>query len=235
MSRAAVWSYYPGALSAGEEVALGAEEARHVAKSRRLSVGLPLTLTDGAGHIAQTCLSHVAGASEVRARIEHVENVPPPRPVTLACSLPKGDRQAALLEAATQLGATQIQPLNCEFTPPAARKINSDRAGRILISAIKQAHRAWLPEFLPMDTPSALIERATDCIHLLADRRGGSVAEALSEPTVALWLWVGPEGGFSEAERDFLTQAGARPVCLGPHILRIETAATVLLGLVGDA
>lgn len=235
MSRADYWGFYSGALAAGEEIVLDAEESRHALKVRRLSAGMSLTVTNGRGQVAQAAIiGDTPNRAEARLRIEQVRSVPPPRSVTLACALPKGERLTALLEAATQLGATQIQPLHCAFTPPAAQKINPERAGRILISALKQAHRAYLPELLSIDTPQASAKRAINCIHLLADPDGGPVADALPESTTPLCLWIGPEGGFSEAERGFLTQAGAKPVCLGRHILRIETAAAVLLGLVGN-
>ena len=234
MSGATAWGYHPASLAAGQEVQLSLEEAQHAAKARRLAVGMPLTLTNGGGQVARARLCRYQPKPlEVCARVDSVQTVPQPPAITLACSFPKGDRQAALLEAAAQLGAAQIQPLHCAFTPPAAQKLNPARARRVLISAIKQARRAWLPQLLPIATPQALMGQGQG-IHLLADPNGSPAAEACPSPDTPLWLWVGPEGGFSAEERALLIESGARLVCLSPHILRIETAAAALLACVAQ-
>ena len=96
---------------------------------------------------------------------------------------------------------------------------------RVAVQALKQCHRSWAME---VELPVRLADLVTD-----RGETAGFVADPAGE-TVDLvpvgggaFLVVGPEGGFTAAERDLLTMRGWRPVRLGRHLLRAETAAVV--------
>ena len=86
-----------------------------------------------------------------------------------------------------------------------------------------QCRRPWLPQ---VDAPVAFATAAALPGAVLADAGGAPVA--LDQPTVL----VGPEGGWSDAEREMLEGAGAEPLALGGRVLRAETAVLVGLTLV---
>lgn len=97
------------------------------------------------------------------------------------------------------------------------------------VESAKQCGRAWLIE-IDDPTPLADVLRAQrDSVLLVGDSRGDSAHQALHDagaaPSVA--LLIGPEGGFTDPERDAIRAAGAAPIALGPHVLRVETAAAV--------
>jgi 16S rRNA (uracil1498-N3)-methyltransferase len=76
-----------------------------------------------------------------------------------------------------------------------------------------------MSEFIEAD--SSFVAEAT----WLADPEGTPVTDVDLPRTGQLTLLVGPEGGVTEAETTALVERGVAPICLAPHILRVETAA----------
>lgn len=119
--------------------------------------------------------------------------------------------------------------------PPAERSLSAgvDKWSRRAIEAAKQSGRAWVPTI-------AVPQRFLESI----DRIGEFDAASLTHPDPALMpfdaflasgpvgrsvlVWVGPEGGWSEAEYDRAIDAGAVLTTLGPTVLRTETAAVAV-------
>ena len=144
-------------------------------------------------------------------------------PVTVAFAPAKGDRPEWVVQKLTEVGVDRIVVLAADRS---VVRWEGDRAGkavarleRVASEAAAQSRRVWLPEILP---PQSVGEAGTVFGLALAERGG----EALG-PTVR-GLAVGPEGGWSPAERAL----GLEMVGLGEHVLRAETAsvaAAVLL------
>ena len=234
----------PESLSTGAPFALGAElllprgEAHHAAHVLRLACGDAVVVFDGRGASAEARIAR-AGRREVAVVIEAVRlTSAPPRPaVRLAFAVPKGRRLDWLLEKATELGAARLAPVRFERSVaggealgPAARARWEARC----IAAAKQAGVDWLPEIepvrplasaLPGGEPAVFGDTAPDAAPL-ADALAALAREVY--PTF-IHIYVGPEGGLTEAERDALRTAGAAPVRLGRTVLRAETAAVALL------
>lgn len=218
----------------GATATLAGDEAHHAIAARRLKVGDTLWLFDGRGTLARTALVEIAARRRGLAlRVEERRTEPPAKPsIHLACALPKGDRQAVLLDMATQLGMASFTPLVCERGVVKSGENAGARWRRICLEACKQSRRLYLPEILPPATPAELAARAAaeGAQVWIAHPSGEPVSlAAASKPTQDIVLLIGPEGGFTEEEiREVLAQ-GARPVSLGSAILRIETAAVALL------
>lgn len=204
------------------------DEARHLIRVMRCRVGDEVVVFDGRG---TSWRARVASVGRDEAMLElAAAAVEPPRaaPVTLAVALPKGERQKWLVEKLTELGVTRLVPLVttrgvAEATPAAV-----ERLGRGVIEACKQCGRDTLMAIAEPRTVAEVVgdHRAAGRI-VVADRAGAPVAVAAAEqrPVVAL---VGPEGGFTADELTAVEAAGGRRVSLGPHVLRIETAAIAL-------
>jgi 16S rRNA (uracil1498-N3)-methyltransferase len=150
----------------------------------------------------------------------------------LCPALLKKDRFDLILEKATELGTARIQPMLTRRC--VADKLNLERARAITTEAAEQCARTALPELgEPLKLDALLAGWPGTRALFFADENGGEPAAAAfaahSGPAAIL---TGPEGGFDDAERAAIrVHPAARPITLGPRILRGETAAIAALAL----
>jgi 16S rRNA (uracil1498-N3)-methyltransferase len=208
---------------------LTGDEARHLARVMRCAVGDEVVVFDGRGTSWRARVATI-GRDEVGLELgaAAIASATPRVPLTLAVALPKGERQKWLVEKLTELGVARLVPLAttrgvAEATPAAV-----ERLARGVIEACKQCGRDALMEIAP---PRSVAEIARDLGHgvtlVVADRDGLPLDTSAGEgrPIIAV---VGPEGGLTAEELATLEAAGGRRVSLGPHVLRVETAAIAL-------
>lgn len=229
--------YCPDLAERGTTLALSPEEARH-ATAQRLRVGDAITLFDGTGHGARAHVANLGGRGrDVSVAIDARFDAPRvSAPLMLYSALPKGERQATLLDMATQLGMTHFTPLQCERSIVQPGDGWQTRAQRICIEACKQSRRWHIPTLeapMPVTAALARAHEATQRIWF-AHPGGGAKASAVDIPATGVAIFVGPEGGFTESEAAQADRVGALRVDLGPRLLRIETAAVALLGIAGQ-
>jgi 16S rRNA (uracil1498-N3)-methyltransferase len=149
-------------------------------------------------------------------------------PLTLAVALPKGERQKWLVEKLTELGVERLVPLAttrgvAEATPAAV-----ERLSRGVIEACKQCGRDGLMQIGgPKGVAEVVGDAGSGAVLLVADRDGAPLQEIATAGNLVVAL-VGPEGGFTAEELATVEAAGGRRVSLGPHVLRVETAAIAL-------
>ncbi|MGQ0574765.1 MAG: 16S rRNA (uracil(1498)-N(3))-methyltransferase [Pseudonocardia sp.] len=246
-------------LPAAGTVVLDGPEGRHAATVKRLRSGEAVQLSDGRGGLARAVV-RVVGRDRVELDIVERRDVPAPAlRVVLAQALVKGDRGELAVELATEAGVDEVLPWRAARC--VARWEDGPRGDKALgrwrttaREAAKQARRAWVPAVGEPVTTTALVSRAgaaaaTLVLHesatvgLAGLGRVGSPGPAGAEPEGAveaalpargdLLLVVGPEGGITDEELAVLVAAGARPVRLGPEVLRASTAAAVALGAIG--
>jgi 16S rRNA (uracil1498-N3)-methyltransferase len=150
----------------------------------------------------------------------------------LCPALLKKDRFDLVLEKATELGVRSIRPLITRRC--VADKLNLERARAIVTEAAEQCARTTLPELSePVRLDALLTAWPGDRALFFADELGGEPATtafaAQAEPAALL---IGPEGGFDDSERAAVSaHPAARPISLGPRILRGETAAIAATAL----
>lgn len=225
--------YCPGLSQGADLTTVDGEEAHHILAARRLAVGDAIWIFDGRGTVGQATIIATGGRPHtLRVHVHEREFIPLARPhVELACALPKGDRQAVLLDMATQLGITGFRPLLCEHSiarpsPQAAR-----RWQRICIEACKQSRRPHVPAIRAPSTPAqaaALVD--SECTIWVADATGTPLpARSPPHSMQQLLLMIGPEGGFTDAEITSIADSGGKVLSLGVGVLRVETAAIALL------
>ncbi|MHC4909375.1 MAG: RsmE family RNA methyltransferase [Planctomycetota bacterium] len=233
------WFHVEAIPGAGEVVTIAGEEARHALRSRRLSAGDEVCLFDGTGIVAEAVVERVAPRDRcLDVCIRSLGQSPPPMPpVHVAAALPKGDRQATMLSMITQLGAASFTPLVTEHGVAAPGAGFASRAGRVVLQTCKQARRGHA---LAVHDPASIDglmarvgERPSVLIADPCGERLGSVTGSLEGN--AVWILVGPEGGFTANERDAALGCGAIAVSLGANILRIETAVVGLTAAVLSA
>ena len=233
------------------EPRLCAEDEAHAARVLRLGAGDELLGMDGRGALQPL---RVVEREKTRLRLEAAgaawrEPAPgepgAPLPwIEVAFAPPRGGRAEELVDRLVQLGAAALTPLVAERTQHGERAWADARLARIertAREACKQARRAWLPVLhAPLPARELARQRPQAALGLLdpeGDARLVDWALAL-DPGLGtrerpIVIAVGPEGGFASDELAALSSAGARPLCLGPHVLRIETACeAALAGLV---
>lgn len=160
--------------------------------------------------------------------------------ITVAQSVPKGQKMDFVVEKLTELGVARILPLHSErtvVTDVGQQKI--ERWRRLAKTAAQQCGRDEIPEIAdPIDLPALCAAFSQyDAVLFpweLADRR--PLRETLPQLVAgarAILVVIGPEGGFSHSEADASRAAGAHLISLGSRILRTETAALVVVSLLG--
>lgn len=219
---------------------LGGTEGKHAATVRRMRAGEQLLLSDGAGGFAR-CAVTEAGKDALTLNVTETWQVPPPAlRVRVAQALVKGDRGELAVELATEAGADALVPWRASRC--VARWDDGPRGAKALAKwrntvaqAAKQARRAWVPEVSdPVTTPDlvSLVANA-DSAFVLHESAQVPLNSLPLPSSGELLLVVGPEGGVSDDELTALTAAGARPVRMGPAVLRASTAAAVALAAIG--
>ncbi|KOX24286.1 16S rRNA methyltransferase [Nocardiopsis sp. NRRL B-16309] len=233
-------------LAAATVVLTGAE-GRHAAVVRRIRAGETVDLSDGRGERARCTVVEV-GRDSVVCEVGKRWHEPAPRPrLTVVQALPKGDRGELAVEMMTEAGVDVIVPWAAERC---VTRWKGDRAAKSLAKwraaareAAKQARRGRLPEVTGLagrDDVAALLSGADTAIVLHEDGAVGLSGIAVPDGDRAsaddgadhgVVLVVGPEGGFSDAELDAFTGAGARTALLGPSVLRTSTAGVAALSI----
>lgn len=230
--RSAPRLFVVGPLSAGAEVAVGGNQAHYLAKVMRVSVGDAVVLCDD---LTGEWSAQVVGAGkrevvlEPREMLRKREQVPD---FWLCPALLKKDRFDFVLEKATELGVRAIHPLVTRRC--VADKLNLERARAIVTEAAEQCARTALPELAqPVRLEALLSGWPQDRVLFFADEQGGEAAgDAFAAHSGPAGVLVGPEGGFDDAERAAIRGLpAARPISLGPRILRGETAAIAAAAL----
>lgn len=205
---------------------LNAEESRHLIKVLRYRAGQALLLTDGRGSWFDAVLEDPDPRSCGLKVLGWRQAAPRAFRLHLAVAPTKNiDRFEWFLEKATELGVEDITPIICENAERTS--IKEDRLGKILISAMKQSLRAWLPVLHPAVSFGSFIHNRSNARHLIAHCHGSERLDlnACVEPGCDVTIMIGPEGDFSQKEVQLSLEAGCIPLQLGHYRLRTETAA----------
>jgi len=222
---------------------LSGNDARHLARVLRAEPGQHYEISDG----ARVYLAEIAFVEKERIAFRILRALDPqPAAVclTLCAALIKFDRFEWLIEKATELGVAAIVPVDTARTEKglmeASRK-RMERWRRIAREASQQARRLGPPEIGQANSLAAVLDMPATGRYFLDEQPGAppllSAIPALAgrAATDTLLLLTGPEGGWTDAERAAIVNAGWTRVSLGPLILRAETAAIAAAGLLTHA
>jgi len=219
-------------LGEGEVVRIEGQQAHYLARVMRVAPGDTVILCDNqtgewAARVTEAGKHGVT--VDVADRLREREEVPD---FWLCAALLKKDRFDLVLEKATELGAARIVPVLTRRC--VADKLNPERARSIMTEAAEQCARTALPELNNLTKLDALLrDWPQDRALFFADELGGEpAATAFTAHDGPAALLTGPEGGFDDGERAVIrAHPIARPVTLGPRILRGETAAIAATAL----
>lgn len=207
------------------EVELPAEEAHHAVHVLRLGKGSRIGLLDGRGGYAEAELAE-ATKRRCTARMLRHEQGPAERQarIHLAVAPTKQmERFEWFLEKATEIGVDRITPVLTLRTE--RNRLRHDRMEKVLVGAMKQSQRRWLPQLDPL-TKLKDLDTGTATRKYFGWCEGGPAdLTTVHDPAKDALMVIGPEGDFTVEEADWLTGQGFQAVGLGRARLRTETAA----------
>lgn len=227
------------ALPTGDRLTLDGPEGHHASTVQRLRVGEELLLADGRGGTAAAVVDAVGkGTLELRVTSRGYVDASVPRLVVVQ-GIAKGDRGELAVQAMTEVGVDEIVPWSASRSVVQWRGDRGVRArekwAATAREAAKQARRAWLPVVAgtPDESTTTVARRiagaaAAFVLHEEAQER---LTTAELPETGEIVLVVGPEGGIADPELAAFREAGARPVRLGPSVLRTSTAGVAALSV----
>ncbi len=238
---------------AGDTAVIQGEELVHLAAVLRLVPGDQVVVCDGIGMEYHGVVEEVRPeAASVRIHNRVAGAGEPQVKITLVQGLPKGDKMDFVVQKGTEVGIAEFIPVITERTvvqlTDAKARRRVERWQRIAKEAAKQCRRAVIPK-----VREPLLWR--ECIDQYREDGGGRIGlipweeiagtgTGLKDVLISIqgrvdagevdniWLFIGPEGGFSEGEVQQAAAAGAYTVSLGPRILRTETAGAVTAAVV---
>lgn len=247
-AKAALRIFVDAPLAARSTLALPSGPARHV-QVLRAQPGDAVTLFNGAAAVEWP--ARILRISRQGVEVELGDPVEANRElevaVTLAVGVPANDRMDGLIEKASELGATAIQPLLCERSVLRIAEGRAEAKQRhwnaVAAAASEQCGRTRVTAVLPMrplldwlgGLPAADAAARKGCrdVVLSFDAAARCPGDALADPAPSVRVLSGPEGGLTAAEERAAIDCGFVPVGLGPRVLRADTAPLTLLAWLG--
>lgn len=229
MSVASIRLFVPGPLREGGEIALGEGQSHYLANVLRAAAGEELRVFDGVSGEWRAGVAKISRKAVVLTVLAQTRPQRPEPDAWLCFALLKRARTDMVVEKATELGVSVIQPIITARTN--ADHVNLDRLRTIAIEAAEQCERLAVPEIRP-PLPLARLMGEWPPVRALfvADERRTGVLAGTAAGACA--LMTGPEGGFTEHELEVIAAAPqVTRVSLGARILRAETAAIAGLAL----
>ncbi len=221
------------------QIILTGEDAKHIKTVLRAKEGDMLTVCDGLGMDYVCRITAFADGVVTEVVSKAVSDVEPQTKITLYQGLPKGDKMEWIIQKCVELGIEKIVPVSTEraivkLDKKEAKKI--ERWQKIAEAAAKQSGRGIIPQigekvltFAEAVAQASTLDGAIIPYEKETERGIRRFVHDFSGTQVG--VFIGPEGGFSEAEIQQAQQQGVLPVTLGKRILRTETAGMTTVAL----
>jgi len=226
---------------------INGDDAHHLTRVLRVEPGQKFEISDN----QRAYLAEVETARKDLvsfAILEEIPAAPPAVHTTLFAALIKFERFEWIVEKATELGVAVVIPVETARSEKGLEQAAHKRLSRwqrIAREASEQSRRAHLPVIEPPIKLADLVGQTPRSAagplagqFVLEEAEAPRILSILPEirtPSDRVAILVGPEGGWTDDERSRIASAGWRPVSLGPHILRAETAAIAALAIVNAA
>ena len=220
--------FYTPNLS-GKSFVLDEMESKHCVRVLRLAEGDEIVLVDGRGG---WFVARIADANPKRCAVAVVDeklsyglrNFS----IQVAIAPTKNiDRIEWFLEKATEIGITRVTPLLCHHSE--RKEIKADRLEKVMVSAMKQSLKAYLPQLDEMTKFATLVKQPFNGQKFIAhcEEQHRELLKNVVRPGENYLILIGPEGDFSPEEIQLALDNGFLPVSLGKSRLRTETAGLV--------
>lgn len=213
----------------GNTYTLDETESKHCVRVLRLEAGDEIILVDGCGGFYRVkitdpnpkrCTVKVIQVEQEygKSNIEIQVAVAPTKNI---------ERIEWFLEKATEIGINRVTPMLCHHSE--RKEIKHDRLEKVMISAMKQSLKAYLPQLDELTKFSKFIQQPFEGQKFIAhcDEQYRELLKNAVKPNENYLILIGPEGDFSPEEISMAIDTGFVPVSLGESRLRTETAALV--------
>lgn len=225
--------FYTPDVESGE---LPKDEAQHAVRVLRMTEGDELNLMDGKGAFHRALITTATG-HRCLYRIVETEPQQPAWDGHLCIAMAPtklNDRVEWFAEKATEIGVDEFAFLDCQFSE--RRQLKTERVEKIVVSAVKQSHNAWMPKVDEMQSFKSFVTTPRNGQKFICHcYEQGDIENESLKPHLKdvistaedCTILVGPEGDFSVEEVRLAQQNGYVSVSLGTSRLRTETAALV--------
>lgn len=225
-------------LAAGADLSLNKDQSLYLAAVLRKSVGDDVVLFNGRDG---AWLCRLTSDSKKSVTLSAVESIVPQTPKSdfwYGFAPLKSERLDYVVQKAVEMGAGTIQPVMTQFTQ--VHRLKTDRLNANAIEAAEQCEVLSVPDIAAEITLEKLLadlpsQHGTRKL-IFADEGAASASPIESLTALKgekIGLLIGPEGGFSESEREKLRALPfVVPISLGPRILRADTAAVAAMAVI---
>ena len=213
-------------LKSTDEILFSEDEAKHIVKVLRKKIDDEIIVTNGKGLKWRGKISSI-NIKNLKAIKLDAKLIPKPiENIHIAISIIKSNsRMEWFIEKATELGVNEITPIICFNTE--RKSLNLDRCQKIMISAVKQSKRFFIPKLNPVISLKeflALKNKNNDTYIAHCYKGEKKRLHEIQSINNKVTVMIGPEGDFSIDEINFSINKNAIPISLGENRLRTETA-----------
>ncbi len=226
--------YTDQTLICEQNIILENTAANHIHRVLRLKTGSELTLFNGLGGEYKAMIKSI-DKRQVTVKVTHhnTKEIESPLNITLVQGISRGERMDYTIQKAVELGVTRIVPLK---TRRCIVKLDEIRAKKkikhwqkIIVSACEQCGRNQIPTIENITSFEKWLAEQHQAFNLILDPTATLKITELKKPSIAINLFVGPEGGFDDKELILAQTHQYTCIRLGPRILRTETAPITAL------
>lgn len=225
----------------GKDIWITGGDVNHIKNVLRMKIGEEIAVSNGEDNKEYRCEIAEIGEDEVRCHLLFVkeDGLELPSKVYLFQGLPKADKMELIIQKAVELGVYEVIPV---ATKRAVVKLDEKKAKSkiarwqgISEAAAKQSKRRVIPEIKEVMTFKQAVAYAESMDVKLIPYELAEGMQTTKEiidglmPGQSVAIFIGPEGGFEEAEIETAMENGIKPITLGKRILRTETAGFTIL------
>ncbi len=222
-------------IQANSSVTLDEKASHHLSKVLRQKVGAKLIVFNGDGLQYQATIEAIQKKSVlVTTETAETQDRESPLKIHLGIAISKGDRMDWVMQKTTELGIAIITPLFSERTEV---KLKGERLEKklqhwrqICVSACEQCGRNQLPQLNPLQNIDDWVNTVNANKKFVLHHRSEKNLDP-QQKYDSIALLIGPEGGLSEAEIAFAYNNQFEPLCLGPRVMRTETAPLAAIAI----
>jgi 16S rRNA (uracil1498-N3)-methyltransferase len=204
-------------------------DSKHLVRSLRKKNGDEISFTNGNGLSCKTKIIEIGKKVKVEILSFKKEALSNEKIHIAISPLKNSSRFEWFLEKATEIGVREITPIITRYSEK--KKINFERAERVLISSMKQSYQFYKPKINSIINFSDFLIQNND-FKIMANLKTNRLIKANDIKSNNICLMIGPEGGFSEEEIIEARDNNILEISLGKNRLRSETAAVHSLSII---
>jgi 16S rRNA (uracil1498-N3)-methyltransferase len=223
--------FFPEINTDSAVVELDELQSAHLRTVLRLEAGAAIDVFDGRGNEFECVVTEHKRKTTLLKVVKEVSAAAAESTLRLTLGVPliKPVNAELIVRKAVELGVTTVVPVVTEYCRNHSKRFNKERWEKIVIESSKQCGRALLMSIAPKQKFEEFILNSSGMRLFFSEVAGESLPEHLTDKEIT--AAIGPEGGWTKAESDFAIANSFVPIHFGGRILRAETAAITIAGI----